>query len=355
MNVDLRLLIVALLLMPLSALAQGFAGMGTQATEDFSNPVRDRPLVFPQDHGPHPGYRIEWWYLTANLQADDGTDYGIQWTLFRSALAPERTDGWDSPQIWMAHAGLTTPDRHFAAERFARDGVGQAGADRAPFSAWLDDWEMTSTGGADPLDALRVTAGGDGFSYDLSLSAEGPLVLQGDRGFSVKSPSGQASYYYSQPFYRIAGTLTIDGREIAVTGNGWLDREWSSQPLDEDQTGWDWFSLHLDNGEKVMGFRLRARDRGADFTAATWIGPDGTSEPLPDGAFQVEPLSTEPVADRAVPVEWRVRVPDRGLDITTRPLNRQSWMDTLFPYWEGPIFFTGSHDGRGYLEMTGYE
>jgi len=26
----------------------------------------------------------------------------------------------------------------------------------------------------------------------------------------------------------------------------------------------------------------------------------------------------------------------------------------MFPYWEGPVFATGSHEGRGYLEMTGY-
>ena len=93
------------------------------------------------------------------------------------------------------------------------------------------------------------------------LQAEGPLVLQGDRGYSVKSAGGQASHYYSQPFYRVTGRLDLPAGPVAVTGQAWLDREWSSQPLAADQTGWDWFSLSFDTGEKMMGFVLR--DGGA--------------------------------------------------------------------------------------------
>ena len=158
--------------------------------------------TFPRDHGPHPDYRIEWWYLTATLQGADGRDYGAQWTLFRSALAPGEADGWDSPQVWMGHAGLTTPERHFSAERFARGGIGQAGAQADPFTAWIDDWHMTSTApdGADAYSALEIAATGPEFGYDLRMQAQGPLVRHGDDGYSVKSAAGQASYYYSQPF-----------------------------------------------------------------------------------------------------------------------------------------------------------
>ena len=140
---------------------------------------------------------------------------------------------------------------------------------------------------------------------------------------------------------------------MQVTGQAWLDREWSSQPLAEDQNGWDWFSLHFDGGEKLMGFRLR--DSGDGFTSATWITADGRSEPIAPGALKLTPLDTEQVAGREVPVRWRVELPGKGVDITTTPLNRQSWMATLFPYWEGPISFTGTMSGKGYLEMTGYE
>ena len=348
-----RLLLLLLLALASPAFAQGFAGLGSDA-EGYAMPERGVALSFPRDHGAHPAYRIEWWYLTANLQGDDGKSYGAQWTLFRSALAPEEKPGWESPQLWMGHAALTTAERHYAAERLGRGGVGQAGVTLSPFAARIDDWAMTSRAadGADELSALDVSATGEGFSYRLALDAEGPLVPQGEGGYSVKSAQGQASYYYSQPFYRVSGTITVEGRAVRVTGQAWFDHEWSSQPLGADQTGWDWFSFHFATGEKLMGFRLR--DKGDGFTSATWITADGKAEPQAPGALRVEPIEWAEVAGRRVPVRWRVRLPDKGLDVTTRALNDQSWMTTQVSYWEGPVVIDGSHPGRGYVEMTGY-
>ena len=188
----------------------------------------------------------------------------------------------------------------------------------------------------------------------MTLSAEGPLVFHGDGGFSRKSAQGQASYYYSQPFYRISGTLILPEGEVAVSGTAWLDREWSSQPLSDDQSGWDWFSLSLDGGAKLMGFQLRQTD-GTDFTAATWIDRDGRTTAFPDGAFSAEPLESSEVAGRDIPTAWRLRLPDKGVDVTVEAINRQAWMGLSIPYWEGPVTVSGSHAGRGYLEMTGYE
>lgn len=333
--------------------AQGFAGLGAQA-EGFALPERGAVLVFPRDHGAHRDFRIEWWYLTAVLEGPDGADYGVQWTLFRSALAPGGGEGWASPQLWMGHAGLTTAERHFFAERLARDGTGQAGVEAEPFRAWIDDWAMTGRAAPeqDAIDALEIVARGADFAFRLAAEAEGPIVLHGEAGYSVKSPEGQASHYYSQPFYRVEGTLTLPAGEVPVTGLAWLDREWSSQPLSPGQTGWDWFSLHLDSGEKLMAFRVRD-DRGG-FVAATWIEADGTPHPLSAEALRLTPLATAEVAGRSVPVRWRLELPGRGLDVVTEALNPASWMATLVPYWEGPVRVTGSHGGRGYVEMTGY-
>jgi predicted secreted hydrolase len=339
------------LLIATPALPQGFAGLGTQA-EGFSIPRPDRALVFPEDHGAHPEYRIEWWYLTATLTGADGQDYGAQWTLFRSALAPETRAGFADPQIWMGHAGLTTATQHFSAERFARGGVGQAGVVATPFEAWIDDWFMRSTATTgDPLDALSLRATGTDFSYDLTLTALGPLVLQGHEGYSVKSFDGQASYYYSQPFYSVEGLLDLPDGPVQVTGQAWLDREWSSQPLSSDQSGWDWVSLSFDDGHRMMGFQLRGREV---FTAGTWITPDGHATPLPAGAVRFTPLAFARVAGRDVPVRWQIDWAEGGVSITTAPLNPQSWMDLSVSYWEGPLRFSGTHSGRGYLEMTGY-
>lgn len=349
----LSAMFVVVLLVPIAVLAQGFAGLGSSA-EGFAIPQRGTELEFPRDHGPHPEFRIEWWYVTANLQTTDGQSLGAQWTLFRSALAPGERSAWSSPQIWIGHAAVTTKSRHYVAERLARGGVGQAGAVSEPFEAWIDDWQMKGerASGGDELDRLEVGARGPDFGYRLALRANGPLVLQGERGFSVKSQAGQASYYYSQPFYDVTGTVELDGKPLKVTGKAWLDREWSSQPLASDQTGWEWFSLHLDSGEKLMAFRLR--DGGQGYVSANWITADGKPSPLATSDVSLEPVRTADVGGRAIPVEWRVGVASRGLDITTRALNDQAWMATSTPYWEGPVEFEGSASGRGYLEMTGY-
>lgn len=340
---------MALLLWPATAGAQGFAGMATEA-QGFAVPTPDPVFDFPADHGPHPDFRIEWWYLTANLTGPDGTDYGLQWTLFRSALAPGEAEGWASPQVWFGHAAVTTPEAHLATERFARGGIGQAGVSAAPFEAWIDDWRMAG----ETLDTMTLSASGPEFRYDVTLDAQGPLVFHGADGYSVKSAEGQASYYYSQPFYSVDGTLTLSGEEVPVTGQAWLDREWSSQPLSEAQSGWDWFSLSFDTGAKLMGFRLREGERQG-YTSATWIAGDGTTTAYGDGAFSADPLARHTVAGRQVPTRWRVKLPEKGVNVTVEALNPEAWMDLSIPYWEGPVRVQGSHGGRGYLEMTGYE
>ena len=333
------------------ALAQGFAGLGSAASDGFATPQRDRALRFPADHGAHPAFRIEWWYITANLRTDDGRDLGVQWTLFRSALAPEAGQGWAAPQIWMGHAAVTTATGHFTAERLARGGIGQAGAVASPFRAWIDGWEMAGDPATGPV-ALR--AAGVDFAYDLTLAASRPLVAHGDGGYSEKSDSGQASYYYSQPSYTVTGHVQLPEGRVAVTGQAWLDREWSSQPLDETQAGWDWVSLHFDDGAKLMGFQVRGA-AGDRFTSGTWIHADGRVEPFRDGVVRLQPGATARVAGRRVPVRWRLIAPRFGLDVTIDALNPQAWMPTLFSYWEGPVRIAGSHGGMGYLEMTGYD
>ncbi|WP_299783202.1 lipocalin-like domain-containing protein [uncultured Roseobacter sp.] len=336
------------LALPTVVAAQSFAGLGSDA-EGFATPERGYVFQFPKDHGAHPAYRIEWWYLTANLQDAEGTAYGLQWTLFRSAMAPEERAGWDSPQLWLGHAAVTTPTAHFVAERRARGGIGQAGVIADPFEAWIDEWHMT---GAD-MQQMRLVAAGDDFAYDMQLSAKGPLIFHGEDGYSQKSGSGRASYYYSQPFFEITGILTLPEGPVEVTGQAWLDREWASQPLGASQVSWDWFSMAFEGGTRLMGFTLRD-SAGPDYTAATWIEPDGRTTAFPDGAFFAEPLGQSDVAGRDIPTRWRAVLPEKGVDVTVEAINPQAWMATSIPYWEGPVVISGSHRGRGYLEMTGY-
>jgi predicted secreted hydrolase len=335
--------------------AQGFAGLGNDAS-GFASVVPGKVLTFPADLGPHPEYRIEWWYVTANLVDSSGAGHGAQWTLFRQAMAPGAPqEGWANQQIWMGHAAVTRADTHRSSETFARGGVGQAGVEIKPFRAWIDSWEMRGLDGMSDatIAPLDLTASGPDFNYSLRLDADRPLVLQGDAGYSKKSERGQASYYYSQPYFRAVGNITIDDKPVQVTGPAWMDREWSSQPLASDQAGWDWFSLHLESGEKLMLFRLRQAD-GQHYFSGNWIGVDGKSAQIASMDIGMMPTAPTEVAGRKVPTQWSVAIPSRGLKIETTPLNGKSWMATSFSYWEGPISFRGSHSGVGYLEMTGY-
>src|SRR6266704_2523931 len=136
-----------------AALAQGFAGLGMNGG-GFASVVPGKTFAFPADHGPHPDYRIEWWYVTANLMDPAGVAYGAQWTLFRQAMQPgAQREGWANQQIWMGHAAVTRADTHRTSETFARGGVGQAGADTNPFLAWIDAWEMRGLG---PMSAMSM-------------------------------------------------------------------------------------------------------------------------------------------------------------------------------------------------------
>jgi predicted secreted hydrolase len=338
-----------------SALAQGFAGLGKEAG-GFAAVVPGKRFVFPGDHGPHPDTRIEWWYVTANLVDSTGAALGAQWTLFRQALRPgAQQEGWANQQIWMGHAAVTRADTHRYSEKFARGGVDQAGVEATPFEAWIDSWQMRGLDQMrdDTIAPLALTASGVDFSYKLRLDADRALVLQGDGGYSRKSEREQASYYYSQPFFRVTGSITIGDKPVEVSGQAWMDREWSSQPLASDQTGWDWFSLHFNSGEKLMLYRMRQTD-GNHYASGNWISRDGKPEQIASADIQMAPGTSTEIEGRKLPTTWRIAIPRLALTIDCVPLNARSWMGTSFPYWEGPISFKGSHSGVGYLEMTGY-
>jgi len=335
--------------------AQGFAGLGADGA-GFAPVVADRALVFPADHGAHPQFRIEWWYVTANLVDAAGAAYGVQWTLFRQAMHPgEQQQGWANQQLWMGHAAVTRADTHRYSETFARGGIGQAGVNSNPYCAWIDAWQMRGIEAmrADALSPVELNAAGADFAYALRLDADRPLVLQGEQGYSRKSERGQASYYFSQPYFKAGGSINIDGKPVDVTGLAWLDREWSSQPLASDQTGWDWLSLHFDSGEKLMLFRLRQTD-GNNYASGKLFLPDGKAEQIASADIALTPKAAIEIAGRTVPTRWDIAIAPLALKISCTPLNAKSWTGTSFPYWEGPISFTGSRSGVGYLEMTGY-
>ncbi len=338
-----------------------------RATElsGFERALQPRHFEFPADHGPHPGFRHEWWYVTGNLESDRGERLGFELTFFRVALAPPAKtqpagdSAWRTTQLYSAHFALTDPARrHFEfAQRSARAALGLAGAEADPFAVWLGDWRLD----ADANGRWQLSAHANG--YQLSLDAEplGPPVANGEQGLSRKS-AGAASYYYSIPRMAVRGRLVRAGSSSTVTGLAWLDREWGSGALSAQQQGWDWFALQLDDGSTLMFYGLRKSDGSRDtHSAGTWVDSSGQQLALSDQ--DVELAITDhwrSPSGVSYPAAWQLRVPRLQLVAAVRPILAAQELLTQPRYWEGAVDVQAQRGGRavagrGYVELVGYE
>lgn len=331
--------------------------LGETELAGFSRADGPRAFVFPNDHGPHPAYRSEWWYLTLVLADDAGRDLGVQFTLFRQALAPSNGGGgnrWRSNQVYLAHFAVsdTANGVHRSDERFARGHPELAGVEAAPFSLWLEDWRLQEAAGVWRLQAAVAET-----RVEIELDMAVPVILQGDAGLSRKGPD-QASYYYSMPGIPAVGRVWVDGEPRAVSGLGWLDREWSTSVLSPGQVGWDWFALQLDDGRRLMVFQLRRRDgRRDEYDQGMLVAVDGSARHLQAADFTLTPARYwRDDEGFEWPVAWQIELAGEILDVVA-VLDDQK-MDTSIRYWEGMVAVfnrDGQRIGQGYLELTGYQ
>ena len=344
--------------------------LGEDDRQAFAYALEPRPFEFPRDHGPHPEFRNEWWYVTGNLEDDAGRRFGYELTIFRFSLSPERLEadsGWRTDQIYIGHLAVSDPEgnRFLTDERYARGALGLAGAEADPFRVWLGDWQMAGRNASSegPLNWRIEARDSDGnFSVELELESRKPAVLNGDRGLSQKSAeAGNASYYYSLTRALTKGSLQIDEERFEVSGASWLDREWSSSALSSEQTGWDWFALQLDDDSELMFYQLRKTDGSVDpLSAGTLTAPDGTTRKLAADEVSLSVLEywDSPRGGR-YPSRWRLQVPEESLDLEIVPVMPDQELSTTVRYWEGAVDVSGERkgnalDGRGYVELTGY-
>jgi len=333
----------------------------------FPRATEPRAFVFPDDHGPHPEYRNEWWYVTGNLEAASGRRFGFELTIFRFALAPNveaSPSAWRSNQVYIAHLAVTDPgaERFVVAEKYSRGALGLAGARARPFAVWIDDWSIRARDPAGDPERWQLVARSAEIGLDLELDAQKSPVLNGDEGLSQKSPEpGNASYYYSITRLATAGELRLGGETFRVTGTSWLDREWSSSALGQEQTGWDWFALQLGDGSELMFYNLRLRDGTSDANSAgTYVRPDGEAIHLGRDDVTLTVLDTwDSPEGGTYPARWRIAVPAAGIDVEVTPVMPDQELFTTVRYWEGAVDVRGSVSGRaadgvGYVELTGY-
>jgi predicted secreted hydrolase len=339
--------------------------LGGAPSGEFLRATAPRSFRFPDDHGPHGGFRNEWWYFTGNLADTTGRPFGYQLTFFRVALRPrpvERPSRWGSTELWMAHLALTdvTGSRFRHAERLSRGALGLAGAGGRPLRIWLEDWQALEVA-ARPW-AIRLSADGGDWGVDLTLQEVKPEVLNGEGGLSRKGEElGNASYYYSIPRMKTSGTVRAGGETFTVSGLSWLDREWSTSALASDQAGWDWFALHLNDGRDLMYYRLRRRDGTTDpASGGTIIADDGSYRNVAADAVMLDTLSwwSSPAGGARYPSRWRLRIPAEGIDLVIVPRLPDQELFTTVRYWEGAVEVRSGAGkgiaGHGYVELTGY-
>jgi predicted secreted hydrolase len=330
------------------------------AAAGYPDVVRGRALEFPRDHGAHPHYRTEWWYVTGWLRDGAGRDLGFQVTFFRNRprIAEDSASAFAPRQLLFAHAAVADPARGrlLHDQRAARAGFGVAEADEGVTDVRIDDWSIALSG-----NAYRTRTPAQGFALDLAFAPTQGVLLQGESGFSRKGPApAQASYYYSRPHLAVSGTLEREGRREPVAGTAWLDHEWSSEYLAAEASGWDWMGINLADGGALMAFRIRAKAGGAFWAGGALRAADGRLRILAPDEVAFTPLREwhSPRSDTTYPVAMRVRA--GALELELEPLMDDQELDsrpsTGTIYWEGAVraLQGGRLAGRGYLELTGY-
>lgn len=336
------------------------AGPAREQARVYPTVLPGTELRFPRDHGAHPEHRIEWWYVTGWLDRSGAGPLGFQITFFRvrPITAADNPSRFAPRQILFAHTALTDPatGRLIHDQRSAREGFGIAAADREDARVKLLGWSFSRAAGGE----FQAKIPAREFTLDLRFAPTQPVLLNGAQGYSRKGPSPrEASYYYSMPQLRVRGTVVRRGRQTAVTGTAWMDREWSSSLLPPNAVGWDWTAINFDDGGALMAFQVRGDDGGEVYAGGTYRAPDGVQSTLTPDDVQFKPRRRwrSPATGAVYPVEaeFLVRLPSGVRRVPLKPLlddqELVAGQGVMPSYWEGAVSTPG---GRGYLELTGY-
>jgi predicted secreted hydrolase len=327
-----------------------------------------RELTFPADHYSHPDFKIEWWYYTGHLESETGKRYGYQVTFFRFGVRDRQGEVKNKPplftELYMAHFAVSDIDRKkfLFRERINRGYQEKAGAETDRYLVWNEDWKVEGD-----LKTHRIDVNDRGTRLSLRLTSLKAPVLHGENGLSRKGEGeGRASYYYSLTRMKTEGELTIDGKSEKVRGLTWMDHEFGSNQLREDQVGWDWFSLQLDNQTELMLYVIRKKDGSFDpYSSGTLVKSDGTTRHLKLEDFQIEILERWRSAKSGgnYPMKWKVTIPGERIELEIVPEFADQELitnrSTRVTYWEGAVRINGVAwqkpvAGDGYVELTGY-
>ncbi len=348
----------------------------TAASFTYQLALPGRKLAFPASHYSHPDFKTEWWYYTGQLESESGKRYGYQVTFFRFGVRDRQKEISEPPpfsDLYMAHFALSDIagkkflfreriNRGSASKAGGRGDNDKAGAATDRFLVWNEDWKVA---GDERRHSIQVNERGT--QLRLSLNSLKAPVLHGLNGLSQKGAGeGRASYYYSLTRMQTDGELTINGKQEKMRGLTWMDHEFGSNQLGDDQVGWDWFSIQLDNNSELMLYLMRRKDGSVDpYSNGTLVNADGTTKHLALKDFQVEVLERWKSAKSGgnYPMKWKVTIPGENIQLDIAPAFAEQELitnrSTRVTYWEGAAQIRGkvrgqTVNGAGYVEMTGY-
>ena len=321
---------------------------------------------FPRDHGSHEDFKTEWWYYTGHMLTENNKKYGYELTFFRHGIEHDSSvKSNKNRNVYLAHFALTDESagkfQYF--EKMSRSGLPVAGAETDVLAVNNQGWTVEQIG-----DRFILHADGDNCGIRLMLSAAKPPVIHGKDGVSQKaSCKGCASHYYSMTRLKTEGSVLNGGkREQIKSGWSWMDHEFGSNQLTDEQIGWDWYSIQLDNNSELMLYVMRRRDGSIDKNSSgTIIGANGSATHLTRDQFQIKSSSkwTSPRSKGVYPMNWSVDIPSQKIKLSLQPTSMDQELmtkrSTGVTYWEGSANVSGDFAGKpvkgqGYVEMTGY-
>lgn len=323
------------------------------------------PISLPEDGAAHYWAQTEWWYYTGHLTAEDGRDFGYEITFFKRITNEDNVPHVfiPVPAHWLKDVAMLG---HFAVsgltgKKFASTEIdnsfNKSRADEDKYYLQIDKWKAYEENGKHMLYAEMK-------DYQLSLELEPakPAALHGHNGIVNKGGSN-ANYYYSFTNMKTSGTLTLDGKPVKVAGKSWMDHEYGTMRLTPPQSGWDWFSVQLDNDCELMLYLIRSdTDEKIHCAGGTFVLPNGRTIWITADDFSVKTLDYwySKKTDSSYPVAWEIIVNSLNLKLNINPVfAEQELILKPLPYWEGNVLISGTYNnlpvqGKGYVELVGY-
>ena len=335
----------------------------------FKKAIEPIDFSFPQDHFAHNDYKIEWWYFTGNLTSKEGSKFGYQFTIFRNGISTDtnKISSFDSKNFYLAHFAISdiSNNNFYFSEKTSREAVEIAGSSMEKSVIFIENWQIKIISDNNKqFPTFEISSEDSTKSINFQLIPNKNIVLHGDKGLSQKSnQAGNASYYYSFTNLNTKGNIRIKNKNYEVSGKSWFDREWSTSALNENQSGWDWFSLQLNDSTEIMCFRLRDKNNNTDFAKGTFVDKNGNVSNFKANDFSIKPIEFyKSDSGKKYPSKWlfEYKYKEKNISLEIKTQIPEQELRLFTDYYEGSVSFTGKNgqnsvSGYGYVELTGYK